>query len=196
MASQSDVAGSPSREDSTRVSSSAQDGSDDSPSDRRPLAIEALRIGMGAIWALNMIFVLYPANQFFPTFQSTAASFGPTSLGGPGGANFVASHSLLFAWVTAVLTAYLAIAFLVGFTTRLACLVGALASLAFLVTQFATTFQAPGGTDVGPHPLYLLIYLILFLGGAGRYFSVDRRIWASKSQWLPRLSRWMATAHR
>ena len=149
---------------------------------------------MGVVWALNMIFILDPANQFFPTFRSTAVSFAPTSLGGPGVADFVAAHALVFAWVTAILTAYLAVAFLLGVTTRLACLVGGVASVVFLVTQFVSTFQVPGGTDVGPHPLYLLIYLILFVGGAGRYLSVDQRIVKSARARFPRLSLWLSVS--
>lgn len=147
---------------------------------------------MGVIWGLNMVFVLEPSNQFFPTFRATAASFAPTSLGGPGVADFVAAHALVFAWVTAVLTAYLAVAFVLGLTTRLACLVGGVASLVFLATQFVSTFQVPGGTDVGPHPLYLLIYLILFVGGVGRYLSVDQRIVQRTRARFPRLSFWLA----
>jgi uncharacterized membrane protein YphA (DoxX/SURF4 family) len=149
-------------------------------------------VGMGVIWALNMLFILDPANQFFSTFQATAISFAPTSLGGPGVADFVAAHALVFAWITAILTAYLAVAFLLGVTTRLACLVGGVASVVFLVTQFVSTFQAPGGTDVGPHPLYLLIYLILFVGGAGRYLSVDQRIARNGHARFPRLLRWLS----
>ena len=162
-------------------------------SDRRGVSIDLLRVGMGLVWALNMIFILAPSNQFFPTFQSVALSFAPTSLGGPAVADFVAAHWFVFAWITAVLTAYLAIAFLLGLTTRLACIVGAAASIVFLGTQFFSTFQTPGGTDVGPHPLYLLIYLVLFIGGAGKYFAIDRWIWATGRARGPRLARWIAT---
>lgn len=148
---------------------------------------------MGLIWSLNMVFILVPANQYFSTFQSVALSFAPTSLGGPAVANFVAANWLLFSWLTVVLTAYLAVAFLLGVTTRFACLVGTLASSALLATQFLSTFQAPGGTDVGPHPLYLLIYLVLFIGGAGRYLAIDHWIWVTGRARRPRLGRWLAS---
>ena len=109
-------------------------------------------------------------------------------------ADFVAAHSVFFAWLLAGVTAYLSVALLLGFSTRLACLVGALASVAFLLTQFYATFNLNGMvTDVGPHPLYLLIYLILFTAGAGQYFAFDRWMWASGSARFPRLSRWIAS---
>jgi len=156
------------------------------------ISIELLRVGIGLVWLLNLVFVLDPANQFFPTFRDTALSFAPTTLGGPGFANFVADHATFFAWVTALLTAYLALAFVAGFTTRLACVVGIIASAAFLFTQYLSTFQSPGGTDVGPHPLYLLVYLILLVGGGGRFLSVDAWIWARRKLRFPQLFRLLA----
>ena len=79
-----------------------------------------------------------------------------------------------------------------GLTTRFACDVGIVFSAALLATQVGSTFSVPGGTDVGPHPLYLLIYGTLILGGAGRYLSVDHWIWKTGHARLPRLSRWLA----
>src|SRR5271157_2690431 len=112
-------------------------------------AVEVLRIGLGIIWALNLLFI-------------------------------------------AIATGYLAVAFLVGFTTRLACVIGTVASAFFLWTQYTTTFAFPGETDVGPHPLYLAMYVILLVGGAGRYWSVDRRLWRSGRTILRKLGRWVA----
>ena len=160
--------------------------------DPKGMSIDLLRVGLGGIWVLNLIFVVDPSAEFFPTFQDVALSFGPTTLGGAGVPDFVASHADLFAWIIAIVTAYLAVALLVGVTTRLACIVGAVASIAFLVTQWVSTFAFPGGTDVGPHPLYLLMYLVLFAGGAGKYFAFDHWVWASGRARFPRLSRWLA----
>lgn len=161
--------------------------------DRQGVAIDLLRIGTGVVWALNLVFIVDPTNQFFATFRYTALSFGPTSLGGASAADFVAAHALLFAWITALFTAYLAVAFLLGVTTRLACVLGAGASILFLLTQYYSTFTVPGGTDVGPHPLYLVIYLVLFTGGAGTYFSIDRGAWTKGRRRFPRLSRWVTS---
>jgi uncharacterized membrane protein YphA (DoxX/SURF4 family) len=155
-------------------------------------AIEILRIGLGVIWGLNLLFIVVPASDYWGTFTSIAASFGASTPGGPGFANYVASHSLFFAWTIAIATAYLAVAFVAGVTTRLACVVGIVASAIFLWTQYTTTFSFPGGTDVGPHPLYIVMSLILLLGGAGRYWSVDQRLWRTGRVTLRKIGRWVA----
>lgn len=160
--------------------------------DPKGMSIDLLRVGLGLVWAVNLVFVLAPDNQFFSSFHDVTLNFAPTTLGGPGPAEFVAAHSLVFAWVTAVLTAYLAGALLLGLTTRLACLIGFAASTLLLVTQWVSTFSIPGGTDVGPHPLYLLIYLVLWAGGAGKYVALDHWIWRTGRARFPRLARWVA----
>ncbi|MCI4368027.1 MAG: hypothetical protein L3K09_00470 [Thermoplasmata archaeon] len=161
--------------------------------DPKGMSIDLLRVGMGVVWALNLIFILTPSNQYFPMFQSMASGYDQTTFGGPGFADFVASYPVFFAWAIAIVTGYLAIAFLAGFTTRLACVLGALASIAFLLTQFYTTFALDGsGTDVGAHPLYLLVYAIMFTGGAGQYFAIDHWVWTSGNARVPRISRWIA----
>lgn len=157
------------------------------------MALELLRVGMGIIWALNLVFVLDPENSYFATFRSTALSYAPTTYGGVGFPDWVAAHPTFFAGLVALLTLYLAVAFLCGLTTRLACFVGAGFSVALLITQLGSTFYFPGGTDVGPHPLYLLIYAVLFLGGAGRYVALDHWIWVTRRARLPRISRWLAS---
>ncbi|MGB6501083.1 MAG: hypothetical protein WBG19_06765 [Thermoplasmata archaeon] len=138
--------------------------------------IEILRIGVGVVWAVNLLFIVDPANQYFGNFAETARSFAPTTLGGPALANFVASNAVIFSWIVALLTAYLAVAFLLGLTTRLACLFGGIFSALLLGTQVGSTFVFPGGTDVGEHPLYLLIYMVLVFGGAGQALSADQWI--------------------
>lgn len=162
-------------------------------SDGKAISIDLLRLGVGLVWVVNMIFIVDPANQFFSTFQDVALSFAPTTLGGPGAANFAAAHATVFAWLTVGVTAYLALAFVLGITTRLACLVGSAASIAFLLTQYGSTFEIPGGTDVGAHPLYLVIYLVLFVGGAGKYLALDHRVWSTGPARFPRLTTWLAT---
>lgn len=160
------------------------------------MALDLLRVGMGAIWAVNLVFVIDPQNAFFQGFRASALSYAPTSVGGPAVADFIGAHSALFAWLFAVTTAYLAVALLAGLTTRLACLVGGGFSVGLLLTQVGSTFFVPGGTDVGPHPLYLVAYLTLFLGGAGRYVAVDAWLWRTGRARLPRLARWVASPPR
>lgn len=161
--------------------------------DPKGMSLDLLRVGLGLIWCLNLVFVVDPTNQYFATFQDVALAYGPSTLGGPGVANFVATNATFFAWVIAALTVYLAVALVLGATTRLACIIGGIASILFLVTQFVTTFAIPGGTDVGPHPIYLLIYLVLFAGGAGRYLAIDGWIWTTGKARFPRLARWLAS---
>lgn len=138
--------------------------------------IELLRVGAGVVWLVNLWFIVDPANHYWSSFSQTAASFAPTTIGGPGLAQFVAANALFFSWSIALLTAYLAFALLAGLTTRAACLLGSFFSALLLATQFGSTFLFPGGTDVGAHPLYILIYIVLILGGAGRAFSVDHAL--------------------
>jgi hypothetical protein len=141
------------------------------------LAIELLRIGIGLVWAVNLVFIVAPQNGYFSSFSHTAASFAPTSLGGPGLANFVAQNPVPFAWTIALITGYLAIAFLLGITVRFACIVGGVFSAVLIGVQVGSTYNLPGGTDVGPHPLYILVYVALLLGAAGQAYSVGP--WAS-----------------
>ncbi len=157
------------------------------------LGVEVLRVGLGVVWAFNLIFVVDPANRWFDpaSFSGLAASFGASSVGGPGLAEYVASNPVLFAWAIALLTAYLAVAFLLGLTTRLACLLGAVTAALLLWTQWGMIWTIPGGTDVGPQPLYLIIYLVLFLGQAGKSFSLDARVSRISHQRLPRATRWL-----
>lgn len=155
--------------------------------------LDVLRILIGVVWAANLLFIFLPAADYWGTFGNVAAGFGSSSLFGSGFASYVADHALLFSWIIALVTGYLAFAFLFGFTTRLACAVGFAASVAFLITQWETTFAFPGGTDVGPHPLYLLIYFALFVGGAGRYWSLDSWVWRRGRVRFARLARWIST---
>jgi uncharacterized membrane protein YphA (DoxX/SURF4 family) len=148
--------------------------------------IEFLRIGAGLVWVANLVFILDPTNHYWSTFSSTASSFAPTTVGGPGLAEYVAAHPLIFAWAIALFTGYLSVAFLLGFTTRSAALLGSCFSAVLLATQFGSTFLFPGGTDVGAHPLYILIYIVLILGGAGRAFSVDHLL---RAWWVERKAR-------
>ena len=145
--------------------------------------IEYLRIGTGVVWLSNLVFILDPANKYWSTFSAVALAYAPTTIGGPGLAQYVSAHPLFFSWAIALLTGYLAFALLLGFTTRIACFAGSFFSAILLATQFGATFFFPGGTDVGEHPLYILIYATLVVGGAGSSLSLDawlRAAWAER----------------
>jgi uncharacterized membrane protein YphA (DoxX/SURF4 family) len=165
------------------------------PRERAWRGLDVLRILLGVIWSANLLFILLPTADYWGSFSDVAASYGPTTLGGPGFANYVAANPTFFAVLIAVATGYLAVAFLLGFTTRLACAVGFLASAVFFLTQWATTFAFPGGTDVGAHPLYMACYVALFIGGAGRFWSLDAWIWRTGRARVARVARWIATPY-
>lgn len=158
--------------------------------------ILALRIGLGLVWAANLVFIVAPANQFFPTFADSAGSYAPTTVGGGALANFVASEPMFFAGLIASVTAYLAIAFLAGFTMRLAVVIGVSFNLLLLATQFGSTFYFPGGTDIGPQPLYVLLYLGLALGDASRSHSMDAWMAKHLSGTPSAIFRWIGTRPR
>jgi hypothetical protein len=143
--------------------------------------IEILRIGLGIVWAANFFFIVYPPNDYFGYFSTVALSLAPVSLGGPGFLQYVAAHPLFFSWAVAVVTGYLAFAFTVGFTTRIACFVASFFSAILFAIQVGSIFVFPGGTDVGEHPLFILISAVLLVGGAGQSLSLDawvRKAWA------------------
>jgi uncharacterized membrane protein YphA (DoxX/SURF4 family) len=145
----------------------------------------ALRVGLGVIWAINLIYIFDPANQYWSGFQSSAASYAAQTLGGGGFATFVAAHPSLFAIVIAAVTVYLAVAFLFGLTTRLACVVGFGFTFALFLTQWAQISTFPGSTDVGTQPLYLAMFVALFIGFEAPRLSVD----AFLASWYARRSR-------
>ncbi|MHB1931840.1 MAG: DoxX family protein [Thermoplasmata archaeon] len=128
----------------------------------------ALRLAIGIVWSLNLIFIVDPANGFFSGFASTADSFASQSIGGAMLPELVAAHPQVFAALIAAVTASLAVAFLLGVAVRWACGLGILFASVLLITQFNGTFVIPGGTDVGPMPLYIGIYLALLWGRADR----------------------------
>jgi hypothetical protein len=133
----------------------------------------ALRLGIGTVWALNLIFIFDPVNGYFSGFGATAVSFAGQSLGGTGFPLFVASYPTLFSTLIAGVSLYLAVSMLLGATTRWGCVVGIGFAIALLISQFGSTFVIPGGTDVGPMPIYVTVYAALYLGHAERNFSLD-----------------------
>lgn len=155
--------------------------------------LDGLRVGLGLVWLVNLLFIVLPSAQYWSTFAEVAQSYGPSTFGGPGLADLVATHAALFAGLLAVVTAYLAIALILGITTRFALVVGTVTSAILLITQFGTTFVVPGGTDVGAQPLYLLMYASLWYGGAGQLWAIDAWLWFQG--WGERVpwARWFAS---
>ncbi len=152
------------------------------------LGIDLLRVGMGVVWGLDLVFIIDPNNDFFGSFRDLALSFASTTVGGSALSEFAAVHATTLAWVVAVLTAYLAFAFLSGVSVRFACLAGFIFNGSLLLTQWGNTFAMPGGTDVGPQPVYMLIDVVILVVGAGRYLSLQ--------DWLSVHRRALARPHR
>lgn len=146
--------------------------------------IELLRIGLGLVWFTNFFFIVYPPNNFFGDFSTIALTFAPVSFGGPGFPDYVAAHSLFFSWVIALTTGYLAVAFTFGLTTRIACFVGGFFSAVLFAIQIGSIFVFPGGTDVGEHPLFILISAVLLVGAAGSSLSLDEWVRAAWARYL------------
>jgi hypothetical protein len=144
--------------------------------ERSRLAVGLLRLGLGLVWLANVVFVVDPANGFFSSFSSVAGSFGGATLGGPGFASFVAANPLVFSVLIAATTIGLAAAFLGDFLVRPACIAGLVFNLALFVTQWGQTAVIPGGTDVGPHPVYIVGYLALFVGYQPGVLSVSHAV--------------------
>src|SRR5208282_5346195 len=146
--------------------------------------IEVLRIGLGIVWIANFFFILYPPNNYFGDFSSIALTFAPVSFGGPGFPQYVAAHPLFFSWLIALVTGYLALAFTLGLTTRIACFVGGFFSAVLFAIQIGSIFVFTGGTDVGEHPLFILISAVLLVGGAGASLSLDEWIRVTWARYL------------
>lgn len=145
--------------------------------------IDVLRIGLGLVWVANFFFIVYPPNKYFANFSNVAGSFAPVSFGGPGFIDYVAAHPLFFSWAVALTTGYLAVAFTLGLTTRIACFVGAFFSAILFAIQVGSIFVYPGATDVGEHPLYILISAVLLVGGAGQTLALDAWIPEAWARW-------------
>ncbi|MCI4372983.1 MAG: hypothetical protein L3K02_05015 [Thermoplasmata archaeon] len=155
-----------------------------SPWGKTEKGMTALRLGLGLLWAVNLVYIFDPSNQFWSGFGSTAASYSSQTLGGGGLALFVADHPLLFAGLIAGVTLYLAVAFLLGLSARAACVVGALFNLALLMTQWTQISTFPGSTDVGAQPLYLAMYVALFLGYDSPRYTLDHLLTVPLSRWF------------
>jgi hypothetical protein len=155
---------------------------DSSTSDRGRRGIAFLRLGLGLAWIANAVYILDPSNDFFASFSGVAASFGGSTAGGPALANFVSAYAMVFSIGIAAITVSLAISFLSDVAVRAACLLGAGFNVALLVSQWGQISTLPGGTDIGPQPLYLIGYAALWVGYRPGELSVSSlaRSWLSR----------------
>jgi uncharacterized membrane protein YphA (DoxX/SURF4 family) len=154
---------------------------------RRANGIALLRIGFGAIWAVDATLKWQPAFQAnFQQILSGAAQGQPGFLSWWFGLwqSVVSGRAPLFGVLTASTETYLAIALLTGFGRKFTYSVGIVYGL--FVWSVAEGFGGPympgTTTDVGAAIIYSLLFLALLLVDAGR-FSVDRLIEKKVSAW-------------
>ncbi len=147
---------------------------------RRLTGVAILRIGFGAIWAIDASLKWQPAFQAnFQQMLSDVAKGQPGFLGWWFALwQFVVSgRAPVFGILTASTETYLALALITGFARKITYSVGILYGL--FVWSVAEGFGGPyrpgTTTDVGAAIIYSLFFGALLLVDAGRY-SVDRWI--------------------
>jgi uncharacterized membrane protein YphA (DoxX/SURF4 family) len=155
----------------------------DRAADRARTSVALLRVGLGLVWLANCVYILDPANVFFASFSGVAQSFGASSAGGPGLAELVSQYAFLFSILIAAVTVSLAVAFLSDVGVRAACVVGAAFNAALLLSQWGQIATIPGGTDIGPQPLYLIGYAVVFVGYRAGDFSLATAVRSGVARW-------------
>lgn len=139
-----------------------------------------LRIVFGVVWGIDAWF------KWQPDFVN---SFTTYLTGAQGGQPWLVHHWIgfwintvginptFFAYATAVGETAIAVALILGAFTNLTSIVGTL--LAVVIWSTAEGFGGPyhaGSTDVGAAIIYVLVFAGLFLGAAGLYYGLDRKL--------------------
>ena len=139
-----------------------------------------LRIVFGVVWGIDAWFKWQPdfVNNF--TTYLTGAQEGQPWLVHHWivfWTNTVGIDPTFFAYLTAAGETAIAIALILGAFTNLTALVGVLLSVVIWTT--AEGFGGPyaaGSTDIGAAIIYVLVFAGLFLGSAGLYYGLDRKL--------------------
>lgn len=158
------------RPDAPRIRTSA-------PSDRAVLPTAILRILLGSAWAVNAVLKWLPA--FGAAFFSmlTGASQDQPAFLKPwfGLVTSIASdgRAPLFAFGSAAIETYLAVALLTGFARKVTYSVGAIYTVLIWATAegFGGPYVPGSSTDVGAAIIYTLLFLMLLIHDAGVGFS-------------------------
>lgn len=138
-----------------------------------------LRIGFGAVWAVNAYFKWQPA--FIANFSD---SLTEAVIGQPGiiqawinvWANIISLNAQYFAIITAVTETVIAIGLIFGIFTRFAIFLGIIFSL--LIWTTAEGFGGPYGassTDIGAAIIYVFVFAALYLGRSWEEYSLDAK---------------------
>lgn len=145
-----------------------------------------LRIVFGLVWAVDAWFKWRP--DFVDNFSDYLAG---AQQGQPPVVhhwigfwiNLLGVDPRLFAHLVAIGESAVALGLILGVFSNLTAVGGALLSL--IIWSTAEGFGGPykeGSTDIGAAIIYLLVFVGLFLSGAGLYLGVDRKL-------TPRLGR-------
>jgi thiosulfate dehydrogenase (quinone) large subunit len=150
-------------------------------------SVACLRIAFGLVWSVAAWLKWQPAFQNAFVNQVTGARDGqPQAVQAwiSWWGNLMSTNPLLFARLEASLETSLAVLLILGLLNNLTCIMGILLALTIWSTAegFGAPYQPGKSTDVGTALPYALLFALLLVLSAGRYYGVDR--------WLtPRLGR-------
>ena len=149
--------------------------------------IAALRILFGLIWAVNAGFKWHPAFQRNIVGTVTGAKDGqpgPIQTWIAFWGHIVAGNPMLFAHLLATTETAIAVFLILGLLGNLTDVVGILLTLGIWSTAegFGGPYKPGESTDIGVAIIYAVVFAILFMVSASRYYGLD--------QWFtPRLGR-------
>lgn len=146
----------------------------------RAKAIAVGRIAFGCVWAIAAWLKWQPGflTSTFTQQVSSAKSGQPPLLHAwiSFWATVVSSHPHLFAYIPPITETLLAVCLISGLLTNFACVVGIVYSLGIWSTAegFGGPYTLGKSTDVGTALPYAVLFLVLLVIAAGRYYSVDQ----------------------
>ena len=137
----------------------------------------ALRIAFGAVWAIDAWFKWQPAfASHFTGYLMQARNHQPAVIVAwiTFWLHVVVLNPPFFAHMVALGETYIALCLVLGAFSNLTCCAGIV--LSFVIWSTAEGFggpYGPGSTDIGVSIIYVLVFVGLFLGNAGRVFGLD-----------------------
>lgn len=155
-----------------------------------------LRIGFGAIWAIDAWFKWQPG--FIDNFSGYL-----TDAQQQAGQPYLVHHWIgfwintvnvdpkLFAYFVAAAETVVALGLLLGVFSNLVYAAGTLLSI--VIWSTAESFGGPyvaGSTDIGAAVIYVLVFASLFLSRSGWYYGLDRPLGRRLGRWS-----WVASGH-
>lgn len=149
--------------------------------------IAALRIVFGAVWAIDAWFKWQPAfASHFTGYLMQARNHQPAAIVAwiTFWLHVVSLSPAFFAHMVALSETCIALCLVLGAFSNLTCCAGIV--LSFVIWSAAEGFggtYSPGSTDIGVSIIYVLVFVGLFLGNAGRVFGLDRSLDKLLGRW-------------